>query len=145
MASYGFSLFVCLIVLAANGNQEFQVTIENFKLLMSVLQLLGSFAACGYLLVKLRTKMNFHYEEYKKRILVQQLSILVFAGASIVDQVYQLKDIRDNQLSTGENISQSMSLLLQSPCVLVLIAARFPVTDYFHAFNRLQNVRYSNY
>lgn len=90
-------MFVCLIVLAAKGNQGFLVVIENFKLLMSIFQLLGSLAACVYLLVKLRTKMNFHYEEYKKRILVQQLSILVFAGATIVDQVYLLKDIQDSQ------------------------------------------------
>lgn len=90
-------MFVCLIALAKNGKYDFLIVIEAFKLLMTASQLIGSFAACLYFLVKLRTKMYYHYEEYKKRILVQELSILVFAGSNIVDQVYLLKDIEKSE------------------------------------------------
>lgn len=110
---------------------------------MTVFELIACFAACAYFLKKLRTKMFYHYRDYKRRISVQQLSILIFAGSSIVDEAFLLKDIETDTTSKMEDFFQTMSLLLQTICVFVLISSRLPVTDYFHVFNRLQNVRYS--
>ena len=103
IASYVVALFCCVVEIVGNGQRKYILGIEATKLAFTLINLVVNMAVCAYFLRRLKTKMHIHYDEYKLRIGVQQLSILVFAVSSLMDEFFLLRDVIQDQPSRIEN------------------------------------------